>query len=125
MTSFALLSRSTFLKATAASAQTPCAVAGIAWDGVVTNRPGARFGLRAIREASHLPCDGRHLHFDVSLLGVLGEMGDLPLPNTSLQAMRQAMQPLGAPLLKAHHMCWLGGRPLRHDEPAAGLQAAG
>jgi hypothetical protein len=36
----------------------PFAVAGIAWDGSVTNRPGARFGPRAIREASHMLCDG-------------------------------------------------------------------
>jgi Arginase family len=54
MTSFAFLSQSTFLRAPAASAATPFAVAGIAWDGAVTNRPGARFGPRVIREASHL-----------------------------------------------------------------------
>jgi agmatinase len=109
VTSFAFLSQSTFLKASAASAQTPYAVAGIAWDGAVTNRPGARLGPRAIREASHMLCDAQHPHFDVSPLGVLGDMGDLPLPNTSLLAMRAALQPLVVPLLKAHHMCWLGG----------------
>ena len=109
MDSFAFLSQHTFLKVPPAGADTPFAVAGIAWDGAVTNRPGARFGPRAIREASHMFCDALHPHFDVSPIGVLGDAGDLPLPNTSLDVMRTAMQPLVAQLLKAHHMCWLGG----------------
>jgi agmatinase len=33
-------------------------VAGIAWDGATTNRPGSRFGPFAIRRASHMLCDG-------------------------------------------------------------------
>lgn len=109
MVSFAFVSQNTFLKSPAPSATTPFAVAGLAWDGAVTNRPGARFGPRAIREASHMLCDATHPHFDVSPLDVLGDAGDLPLPNTSLAALRSAMQPLVAPLLQAHHMCWLGG----------------
>jgi len=44
MVSFAFLSQNSFLKAPAACAQTPYAVAGIAWDDAVTNRSGARFG---------------------------------------------------------------------------------
>ncbi len=47
----------------------PFAVAGVASDGSVTNRPGARFGPRAIRDASHMLCDGMHPHLDVSPLG--------------------------------------------------------
>ena len=109
MTSFAFLSQSTFLRAPAPSTATPFAVAGIAWDGAVTNRPGARFGPRAIREASHMLCDATHPHFDVAPLGQLGDAGDLALPNTSLEGMRAAMQPLVAKLIRAHHMCWLGG----------------
>ncbi|QBK05157.1 agmatinase [Hylemonella gracilis] len=107
--SFAFLSHTSFLKAAPADASTPYAVAGIAWDGAVTNRPGARFGPRAIREASHMLCDAIHPHFDVTPLGLLGDAGDLPLPNTSLTGMRAAMMPLVAPLLRMHHMCWLGG----------------
>ncbi|EYC51032.1 agmatinase [Hylemonella gracilis str. Niagara R] len=106
---FAFLAHTAFLKAAPISAATPYAVAGIAWDGAVTNRPGARFGPRAIREASHMLCDAIHPHFDVTPLGKVGEAGDLPLPNTSLSAMRAAMVPLVDPLLRAHHMCWLGG----------------
>jgi agmatinase len=109
MTAFAFLSNNAFLKAPPASAATPFAVAGIAWDGSVTNRPGARLAPRAIREASHMLCDAIHPHFDVSPEGRLGDAGDLPLPNTSLAAMREAMMPLIRPLIRAHHMAWIGG----------------
>ena len=109
MTRFAFLSNNAFLKAPAPSAATPYAVAGVAWDGAVTNRPGARFGPRAIREASHMLCDATHPHFDVSPLGRLGDAGDLELPNTSLEAMRAALLPQAEALIRRHHMCWLGG----------------
>ena len=109
MTGFAFLSNNSFLKAPPADASTPFAIAGIAWDGAVTNRPGARFGPRAIREASHMLCDATHPHFDVSPLGVLGDAGDMPLPNTSLDAMRAALMPHARALIRAHHMAWLGG----------------
>ncbi len=108
MTSFAFTSDHHFLKCGAAAEQA-YAVAGIAWDGSTTNRPGARFGPRAIRQASHMLCDGTHPFFDVSPLGELGDAGDLPLPNTSLERMRAALQPLAATLLRRHHMAWLGG----------------
>ena len=109
MTSFAFLSNNAFLKVPPASAATPFAVAGIAWDGCVTNRPGARFGPRAIREASHMLCDGIHPHFNTTPVGLLGDAGDLPLPNTSLERMRAAMAPQVERLIRAHHMAWLGG----------------
>jgi agmatinase len=109
MSSFAFLSNNSFLKAPPADAASRFAVAGVAWDGSVTNRPGARFGPRAIREASHMLCDATHPLFDVSPSGHLGDAGDLVLPNTSLEAMRSAMQAQVARLIRAHHMCWLGG----------------
>ena len=108
MTAFAFTANNTFLKAPAATTER-FAVAGIAWDGSTTNRPGARMAPRAIREASHMLCDGSHPLFNVSPVGVLGDVGDLPLPNTSLQAMREAMAPLIPALLARHHMVWLGG----------------
>jgi agmatinase len=108
MTGFAFTADNSFMKAPRAARQ-PYAVAGIAWDGSTTNRPGARFGPRAIRQASHMLCDGIHPHFNVTPLGQLGDAGDLPLPNTSLEGMRKAMTPLLAPLLAKHHMVWLGG----------------
>ncbi len=107
--SFPYLSNTTFLKTVPVSAATPYAIAGMAWDGSVTNRPGARFGPRAIREASHMLCDAIHPHFDVAPEGLLGDAGDLPLPNTSLSTMRAAMTPYVEKLIRNHHMCWLGG----------------
>jgi agmatinase len=108
MSSFAFQSHTSFMKAPAAGAQ-PYAVAGIAWDGATTNRPGARFGPRAIRTASHMLCDGTHPLFDASPAGLLGDAGDLALPNTSLEGMRAAMAAPVAALIRRHHMAWIGG----------------
>ena len=109
MTTFAFLSNTAFMKAPVGRPDLPLAVAGIAWDGSVTNRPGARFGPRAIRESSHMLCDGIHPFFDVTPDGHLTDLGDLALPNTSLEAMRAAMMPEVARLIRSHHMAWLGG----------------
>ncbi|MGL4234183.1 MAG: agmatinase [Casimicrobium sp.] len=88
----------------------PFAVAGLAWDGSVTNRPGARFGPYQIRRASHMLCDATHPLFDVApQSGQLVDYGDLPLPNTSLASMREALMPHAADLIAKHHMLWLGG----------------
>ena len=58
----------------------PFALAGLTFDGAVTNRPGARFGPQAIRQASQMLCDATHPHFDTSPFGQLCDAGDLPLP---------------------------------------------
>ena len=91
MTSFAYMSDSRFLGAAPSGAGRPFAVAGLPWDGAVTNRPGARFAPKAIRQASHMLCDATHPFFGVSPVALLEDAGDLPLPNTSLAAMREAM----------------------------------
>lgn len=109
MSSFAFLSNNAFMKQPEANATSRFAVAGVAWDGAVTNRPGARFGPRAIREASHMLCDGVHPFFDTTPDGVLGDAGDLALPNTSLEGMREALMPQARKLIESHHMAWLGG----------------
>ncbi len=109
MTSFVFLSDNAFLKAGAPAAATPFAVAGVAWDGATTNRPGARFGPRAIRQASHMLCDGVHPYFNASPRGLLGDCGDLQLPNTALDSMRAALEPQALALIERHHMAWLGG----------------
>jgi len=108
MSGFAFQSNATFLKASVAENQ-PFAVAGIGWDGSTTNRPGARLGPRAIREASHMLCDGEHPLYGLAPADKLGDVGDLQLPNTSLDAMREALMPLAQRLLARHHMVWLGG----------------
>jgi agmatinase len=109
MTAFAFLSDNSFLKSERQALTRPYAVAGIAWDGAVTHRPGARFGPRAIREASHMLCDGVHPYFNLSPLDRLTDRGDLALPNTSLADMRRTMRPLVEQLIDQHHMVWLGG----------------
>ena len=95
---FAFLSAANFLKVPDLSAKPDSrfAVAGIAWDGCVTNRPGARFRPSAIRRASHMLCDGVHPYFDVSPIDQLCDAGDLSLPNTSLEGMRHALDQLQA-----------------------------
>ncbi len=109
MSTFAFHSDQRFMKVGAPSAATPFAVAGVAWDGATTNRPGARMGPRAIRQASHMLCDGVHPHFNVTPEMHLSDCGDLALPNTSLSGMRDTLQPQAAKLMAAHHMAWLGG----------------
>ncbi|WP_442952984.1 agmatinase [Paucibacter sp. B51] len=112
MSHFAFLSQNAFMGLSPSqqgSSDTPFGLAGIAWDGCVTNRPGARFGPSAIRQASQMLCDGIHPLFDTTPEGQLHDHGDLALPNTSLEAMRAAMMPLIAPLIARQHMVWLGG----------------
>ena len=109
MSHFAFLSNNSFMAVAPGDASKPFAVAGIAWDGCVTNRPGARFGPRAIRESSQMLCDGIHPLFDNTPELLLTDLGDLPLPNTSLETMRAAMSPMLPAMLAGHHMAWLGG----------------
>ena len=85
------------------------AVAGVPWDGATTNRPGARFGPDAIRRASHMLCDGTHPVYGISPTAELADLGDLTLPNTSLERMREALAPQVDELIRRHHMLWLGG----------------
>jgi len=109
LTAFPYLSHAGFLGAAKAFPEHRFAVAGVCRDGSVTNRPGARFGLRAIRAASHMLHDATHPCFDVSPTPFLGDAGDLALPNTSLEAMRTAMHVHKAPLIAAHERVWRGG----------------
>ncbi len=121
MSRFAYLAQNSFLRCPALAPVHRFGIAGLGWDGAVTHRPGARFGPRAIREASHQLCDGRHPLFDVDLEGVLGDAGDLPLPNTSLAAMRAALAPQGRSADTRAPQGLAGWRPFGHVEPAARL----
>ena len=85
------------------------AVAGICWDGCVTNRPGGRFGPNAIRQASHMLCGDEHPFFDTTPINDTVDLGNLLLPNTSLEVMRAALMPQAAALIKHQTMVWLGG----------------
>jgi len=109
VTSFAYLHHAHFLQLPPPRGDEPFALAGLAWDGATTHRPGARLAPAAIRRASHMLCDAIHPLFDTTPSGVLADLGDLALPNTSLAAMREALTGQLAPLLQRHHMVWLGG----------------
>ena len=85
------------------------AVAGICWDGCVTNRPGARFGPNAIRQASHMLCGDEHPFFDTTPVSDTVDLGNLLLPNASLEAMRAALTLQAASLIAKQTMVWLGG----------------
>ena len=58
-----------FLAAPPLQAGHAFAVAGVPFDGAVTNRPVARFGPQEIRRASLMLSDGIHPYFNVSPLG--------------------------------------------------------
>lgn len=86
------------------------ALVGVPFDGAVTNRPGARFGPQEIRRASLMLCDAVHPFFGVSPLDVLGDAGDMRLPNaTPLPDVRRAIESAAAALMAAHHCVFLGG----------------
>jgi agmatinase len=100
----------------------PFAVCGVPYDGVVTNRPGARFGPQAIRAASLMLCDGNHPVFDVSPLEHVGDALDMRLPNASpLPEVREHIQRQAAALMAKHHGVFLGGD---HSVTLALLRAA-
>jgi agmatinase len=105
-------SQSTFLRSKPLRPGLPFAVAGLPWDGGVTNRPGARLAPRSIRQASHMLCDGIYPYFQIGLDGQLGDAGDLLLPNTCLEAVQAALpdllQPLGEASLRrlGHDLLW-------------------
>jgi agmatinase len=86
------------------------ALAGVPFDGAVTNRPGARFGPQEIRRASLMLCDGLHPFFGVSPADDLGDAHDMHLPNASpLAVVRQHIQAQAAALMAKHHCVFLGG----------------
>ena len=87
----------------------PFGIAGLTYDGAVSNRPGARFAPQAVRQASRMLCDATHPLFDTTPLGQLCDAGDLPLPNTDINAMRAALMPQASALLDDYHMVWIGG----------------
>lgn len=90
--------------------QQPFAIAGVPFDGAVTNRPGARFGPQEIRRASLMLCDGLHPYFEVTPLGFLGDAGDMRLPNASpLSEVRSAIEQQATTLMASHHCVFIGG----------------
>lgn len=88
----------------------PFALCGVPYDGVVTNRPGARFGPQAIRASSLMLCDATHPVFDVSPIAHVGDALDMVLPNASpLPVVREAIERQATLLMDRHHCVFLGG----------------
>jgi len=88
----------------------PFVVAGVPFDGAVTNRPGARFGPQEIRRASLMLFDATHPVFDLSPTASLGDGGDMRLPNASaLTEVRQAIEAQASAHLLQAHPVFLGG----------------
>lgn len=107
---FAFANNTNRFLACAPLADQPFAISGVPYDGVVTNRPGARFGPQAIRAASLMLCDGIHPFFDVSPMAHLGDALDMRLPNASpLPEVRRAIEAQAAALMARHHCVFLGG----------------
>ncbi|GHA74930.1 agmatinase [Formosimonas limnophila] len=106
---YAYQSSQTFLAIPHGVTDKPFAVVGIPYDGAVTNRPGARFGPSAIRQASQMLCDGTHPYFDVSPFDEVTDYGDLMMPNTSIEGMRVSLAAQIPDIIAKHHVCWLGG----------------
>jgi len=88
---------------------TAFALAGIPYDGAVTNRSGARVGPQAIRNASRMLCDAEHPLFGCSPIHTLLDYGNLRIPLAHLNDVRASIEPQIAHLLAIHHMVWLGG----------------
>ncbi|MDB5869516.1 MAG: agmatinase [Polaromonas sp.] len=119
---FAYASNTVSFMAAPQLAGQPFAIAGVPFDGAVTNRPGARFGPQEIRRASLMLCDGIHPHFEVSPLGLLGDAGDMRLPNASpLAEVRGHIEQQAVSLMAHHHVVFLGGD---HSVTLALLRAA-
>lgn len=88
------------------------AVTGVPFDQAVTNRPGTRFGPRAIREASALqPCDPPYgWPFDVLSEFAIADYGDLAFDYADVASFPQALQAHVATILEAGAACvMLGG----------------
>lgn len=120
--SFAFASNTNRFLGCATLRDQPFAIAGLPWDGSVTNRPGARFGPQEIRRASLTLCDGMHPHFNVSPTDHLGDTLDLPLPNASgIALVREHIERQALDLMRKHHCIFLGGD---HSVTFALLKAA-
>lgn len=107
--SFVYSSNNTFLKFDKGNETSKYAIAGIPYDGATTNRPGARFGPSAIRNASHMICEAIHPVFNTVPFGHVTDYGDLTLPNTSIERVRVELERLSLEHIKKQHMVWLGG----------------
>jgi agmatinase len=97
----------TFLGVTRNDLASPVCVAGIPFDLGTTNRPGARFGPAAIRQASRMLADGEHpLHWVDPAAFPLADIGDFALALGDIAGSLAKIEAQAAPIA---HLVALGG----------------
>jgi agmatinase len=99
--------RPTFLGVERASPDAPICIAGIPFDLGTSNRPGARFGPAAIRQASRMLVDGDHpaSWADMEALD-LADIGDFRIAHGDIQGTLAKIEAQAASL---EHLVALGG----------------
>jgi agmatinase len=99
--------RPSFLGLERASADAAICVAGIPFDLGTSNRPGARFGPAAIRQASRMLVDGDHpaSWAEVEALDI-ADIGDFRIVHGDIEASLAAIATQAAPI---EHLLALGG----------------
>jgi agmatinase len=99
--------RPTFLGVERTNADAAICVAGIPFDLGTSNRPGARFGPAAIRQASRMLVDGDHpaCWADMERLD-LADIGDFRISHGDIQGTLAKIELQAAPL---EHLVALGG----------------
>jgi agmatinase len=120
--------RPTFLGLERASTDAAICIAGIPFDLGTSNRPGARFGPAAIRQASRMLVDGDHpaSWTEIEKLD-LADIGDFRIAHGDIEGSLVAIEKQAAPV---DHLVALGGdhtitlallRALANREGALGL----
>src|SRR2546425_10380348 len=99
--------RPTFLGVEHATADAAICVAGIPFDLGTSNRPGARFGPAAIRQASRMLVDGDHpaSWAEVERLD-LADIGDFRIAHGDIQGTLAKIEAQATPV---RHLVALGG----------------
>src|SRR6516225_9625520 len=99
--------RPSFLGVERMSADAAICVAGIPFDLGTSNRPGARFGPAAIRQASRMLVDGDHPVSWVEMEGLdVADIGDFQIAHGDIPATLAKIEAQAAPL---EHLVALGG----------------
>src|SRR6266446_6808543 len=99
--------RPTFLGVERASADAVICIAGIPFDLGTSNRPGARFGPAAIRQASRMLVDGDHpIARSAPADADIADIGDFAIAHGDIAGSLAAIEAEARPL---NHLVALGG----------------
>ena len=97
----------TFLGIARRDPNSPLCIAGIPFDLGTTNRPGARFGPGAIRQASRMLVDGEHpLHWVDPASALVADIGDFTIALGDIAGSLAEFEGQAAPI---EHLVALGG----------------